>query len=419
MRHNTFFLLLVLATAAHAQRNDGLDSIATSGPPRGTVLSTSRPEDMFAEWLLLLRNGNVISADEPSIAWKAGQITVRGTLRSLTVPASDIRAVSMVPAQSGFRNGFAGTLFFSSMILFSPTATPGYYVGTIRNSSSDINIPGMSFASVLLAAGASVTAGVLAQLSHPAMNTVSLDGSEDEAVWRLLLEDRSPRWHLHGAASFITSSQTDDWKAAHARWTFKPSQPAQNSYYSYSNTPDMTDVNLGRLIRLGYSVTPAIEVGFGYQADGVQRFYEEVSYTRPGTPPQPIVQQVWNEATSTHSFAFCQYRIVHLNRALALHAGAGIGIASGKAQVNNYDSRATNVALGDFRGFGFVLFASIEYALDRSMSLGLIGDFTSFGTMTIPEQRVQDYDKRNYIVVPAFDLSMRSAGIGLQLGLHW
>ncbi|MBL0175925.1 MAG: hypothetical protein IPP94_11790 [Ignavibacteria bacterium] len=418
MRHIPFFLLLALATTAHAQRLDANDSTAAAST-RGTVLSTSRPEDMFAEWLLLLRNGNVISADEPSIAWKDGQIAVRGTLRSLTVPASDIRAVSMVPAQSGFRNGFAGTLFFSSMILFSPTATPGYYVGTIRSSSDNINIPGMSFASVLLAAGASVTAGVLAQLSQPAMNTVSLDGSEDEAVWRLLLEDRSPRWHLHGAASFITSSQTEDWKAAHTRWAFKPSQPAQNSYYSYSSTPDMTNLNLGRMIRVGYSVTPAIEVGVGYQADGVQRFYEEVSYTRPGTPPQPIVQQVWNEATSTHSFAFCQYRIVNLNRAIAFHAGAGIGIASGKLQVNNYDSRATNVALGDYRSLGFVLFASIDYALDRSMSLGLIGDFSSFGVMPIPEQRIQDYDRRVYIVVPSFDLNMRNAGIGLQLGLHW
>jgi hypothetical protein len=419
MRHFPFFLLLVLTSTACAQRSDGLDSIATAASPRGSVLSTSRPEDMFAEWLLLLRNGNVISADEPSISWKDGQITVRGTLRSMTVPAADIRAVSMVPVQSGFRNGFAGTLLFSSMLLFSPSATPGYYVGTIRNSTNDINIPGMSFASALLAAGVSVTAGVLAQLSHPAMNTVSLDGSEDEAVWRLLLEDRSPRWHLHGAASFVTSSQTDDWKAAHARWAFKPSQPQQTYYYSSSNTPDMTNLNLGRMVRVGYSVTPAIEVGVGYQADGVQRFYEEVAYTRPGTPPQPIVQQVWNEATSTHSFAFCQYRIVNLNRAVALHAGAGAGIASGKIQVNNYDSRATNLALGDYRSLGYVLFASIEYALDRTMSLGLIGDFTSFGTMNIPEQHIQDYDKRTYIIVPAFDLHMHSAGVGLQLGLHW
>ena len=115
MRHAFLFLLCIVSATASAQRIDSADTALPRAAGRGTVLSTSRPEDMNGELLLLLRNGNVISADEQSIAWKEGQLQVRGTLRSLALPCADVRALSIVPSRAGFRNGLAGGMFLSSM----------------------------------------------------------------------------------------------------------------------------------------------------------------------------------------------------------------------------------------------------------------------------------------------------------------
>ena len=289
----------------------------------------------------------------------------------------------------------------------------------MSNASNDVILPGVSFAAVLLVAAASVTSAVLAQLTQPGMNTVSLDGSEDEAVWRLLLEDRAPRWHAYGLVSAVTSSQGSDWRADLGKYSFVSTQQTQQYYYSTTNTTELTDINFGRLLRIGYSLTPAIEVGIGYQGEGVQRFFEQISYTRPGTPPQPIVQQVWNEARNDLFVATGQYRIASLGRSMALHGGLGVGLAKVNAQTNNWDNRATTQRVAEGNNFGYILFASLDYALDRNMSLGVTADYSSSGSLNIQAQQVQDYDGRTYVDVPAYDLKLRSFGIGLQLGLHW
>ena len=374
---------------------------------------------MRAEMLFLLRNGNVISADEQAVAWNSGQLAIKGTLRSLSIPTSDVRAVSLVPLRTGFRNGLAGGLFLSSMILFSPLSTPGYYVGKVRSSSNDVVLPGTSFAAVLLAAGAGVTSAVLAQLTQAGMNTVSLDGSEDEAVWRLLLEDRAPRWHAYGLVSLVSSRQPADWRAEHEKYSFVSTQPVQQYYYSSSTNNEMTDINFGRLLRIAYSVTPSLEVGIGYQGEGVQRFYEQLTYTRPGTPPQPIVQQVWNEARNDLFVVTGEYAIASIGRSLALRGGAGLGLAKGSAQVNNWDNRATTQRVAERSGVGYLVFASLDYHLDRSMSVALVADYSGSTPMRINAQHLQDYDGRSYVDVAAFDLSMNSVGIGVQFGLHW
>ncbi|MBI5646633.1 MAG: hypothetical protein HY962_06845 [Ignavibacteriae bacterium] len=415
MKHRILFVMVLCVAASGLLRAQSADTLRPGGP--GTLYSTSLPSDMFSEWLLTLRNGTIVSADASSIRWRDGEILISGTLRDMRLAAKDVALIREIPHGSAFRTAFAGTLFMVSMVAFSPKGTPGYYVGTATNYDNQAVFPSLSPISVLLAAGAAAAAGLLAQREQQPGPAIALDGTENERLWRRLLDASRPRWHIRSAAAFVFGGAKDDWHNEHAKYGIALDAPKQNYYYS-DETLDMTSINLGRSLRVGYSVSNDVEVGIGYAGDGVQRFTESLAYTRPGNPPQPVVQTLTNQCTLELVMLAGQYTVYRPSDRISVHVGAGVGLASLRVDVNGYDLRTGKEELLQKSQAGGTVFCGIEYALDRGTSLGLHVDMLTAGSVRIPEQKVMDYERSIYAVVAPFDLGLTSYSVGLSLGIN-
>jgi len=391
-----------------------------------TMINVSRPKDLFLEWWLQLRNGDVIIADRANISLGNKELVINGTLRELHVPLVDIRGLSEIPARKNFRNALLGSLFLTSLIAYSPENTSGYYIGRVKgNSNNEAVFPGLSAFSILISAAASVGVALVANTFQEHILTTTFDGSESERAWRTMLDDSFSRWHLRGIAAFVQSSGQDNWHKAHSKYGFEDSHVVQQ-YYSSIARPAMTDLNLGRMLALSYSIDPQIEVGLAVQSDGIQRFYEQFSYVVAGTPPTSVTRELSNQSNSTMVLLTGRYTIFPLTPGhLSVSVGAGVGYSgvsadvAGYGQEQYYYQQVDETRIAERDQLGFMLFTSCEYAFDRTFSLGLHMDYSMPGKVTIPEQEVKDYQDRSYRIIAPFDLSLNSIGAGLSLGFHF
>jgi opacity protein-like surface antigen len=423
MRHIAFLAVLTalaVRVAPAQEREAGSRGGVTADD--SAFVSTARPQDLSTEIWLRLRHGSVIVADGDAVTPDGTTLRIDGTLRRMSVPMADVRAMSEMPGRHGTRNGLLGGGFLAAMFLLSPANTPGYYLGTVRTSqygnAPEVQFPGLSALGVLAAAGAAATVAWLSGTSEDGPRTTLLDGTEDAEAWRFLLEGTRRRWHLRGVAAFVASNVRDRWHAEHARYGMTAIDRPTVTYYSSSTTVDPTDVNLGRLLSVGYDVLPRLEAGLALQADGVQRFYESVSFIRPGTPPQPVTQEVANEARTTSLFATARYAVVPaVVGGIGVHAGAGVGLSLIRVLANNYVVSSGDATILDVRRPAFLVFAGAEYLVDRQLSIGLHVDFSTCGSPTIPRQSIIDYDGRSYLDIDGFPLDMGSFGVGVEVGM--
>ncbi|MDH7515091.1 MAG: hypothetical protein QHI48_04350 [Bacteroidota bacterium] len=404
------FLPLFLPLGVSAQTDSaGVAAI----PPAAAFVSTSLPREMRDEVWFILRNGAVVSAERSMVSLHDTSLRIRGSLRDLDIRRGDVAGVSSIPTENRFRNAAAGAFLVSAALMFSPQGTPGCYIGS-RERSSGIEFPGLSVPAALLAAGMSAAVGLLAAQAEPHSRYIALDGTENDRAWKRILEPEPKPWKLRGTASTVFSTTRDAWQKHHRRFAIDDGRPSEWSAW-YADETKMSTVNLAHLFRFGRSVTRSVELGVGVQFEGAQRFYEHCSYMRPGTPPQPVTQVMWNEFRNTAVFAVAQFALLRWARAFSFSAGTGAGVSWTSVDVGGFDASVPEERIVDRTGAAALFFILVEYTIDRELSLGIQADLATAGSVRVPEQVIRDFDQRAYIVIDAFDLPAWSAGVGLTL----
>jgi len=412
-----FFLMLHLPLFTAAAQTDNPDEKLPAAQ-QGAFINSSMSGEYRDEIWLTLRSGSVISADRSDIKLQDGELRISGTLRDLSIPTADITGIADIPLKNRFRNSLIGASLLSGTMLLSPQQTPGYYLGSHSDESGG-EFPGTTTIAVLLTAAVSLAVAFIADQDEPTPDFTALDGTENARAWARLLAPRHPRLHIRIAPSFVVSGIRDAWREHHDRFAIKDGYPDTWSYYYYEKKTKMTDFNMGRLFQASYSLSRDAETGVALQSDGVQRFREHASYIRPGNPPATVLQGVWSECRWTSAFLTGRIVAYRPTEDLSLNVGGGVGFSQSSALVSGFESNTSEQTLAERTQAAWLVFAAVEYQLDRNLSLGLHVDYSSAGALNMPEQQIRDNDRRSYLVIDAFKLPLRSAGLGIFAGFHF
>jgi hypothetical protein len=389
-----------------------------------SLTNADLPQDISQEWRVTTWKNKTIIADGRSILLDGRDLRIDGASKSLSLPCSDIASITIMPAKNGFRNGTIAGVFLSSLFLFSPVRTPGYYIGTQKERSGtyytmygtqydESNVtPGLSGMSALYVAGSAVLTGLIAHMLKPEPHMIALDGSESPEDWRRIVEEQESRIRLHSSISIVASGAQSTWKEWNEKYSLG-NETVQSYYYS-DPRPVMTNASMMRLLRLGYALTRDAEVGIAVQAEGIQRFYQEFRYARPGVPPQQYVRLVSQKASMLSMFATAQYRLATIpSLKIQLHGGGGVGLDFAAVDLYGYSTSTVSTRPVSTTLPAFMLFGSMEYMLDRSLSIGLTADVTYAGSLKLPAQSILDYDQRVILTIDEHSIPLASFGIGV------
>lgn len=417
--HAGILFLFLGAFAAPAAAQFAADTVRHAGVPQ--AVNVDAPQDLLCELRFLLRDGRIIVSDRNSVAHAGQSLLFNGTLRNLEVPKTSVASITEIPGRYHFRNAATLCGYAAAVFCLSPSGTPGMYIGSIRESSwsyyygygerGAFMFPGVSAYSVAGVASAAMIGGLLAHTLRSDERTTLLDGQESDAYWDGVTDGAS-RFRLHGLASMVISGSQSAWRDAHAPYDIVDQPAVQTN--SYTVHPVMTRVNMTRLLRLGYEINPVWEVGAAFQAEAVQRFHQQFTYSRPAVPPQVYVRQFSQSAALNTLCAYAQRRLGVIP---SLHArltgGAALGLSSVTATGYGYDAYEAERQLTSATKPAALVFLSAEYVLDRTLSVGLTIDASYAGSITIPRHTFYDYDSRAVLTLNEFDVPLSSMGIGL------
>lgn len=396
---------------------------------QSSIIHATSPMNIYDEWRLIQKNGHTVITDKSGISILGDTLIVHGNLRTLKFPSSSISQIWIPQSEHEFRNCFIGTFFLSAMVFLSPQNTSGYYLGSQKELQIIYNpngayitgesymTPGISIYSGLLTVGSAVVGGIISHVLRSDDDVIMLNGEETETAWKELLSEQRSSWRLHGTASFVYSSSVTDWKKNHERYSIIDQSAAQSDA-AYSR-PTVSNINVGRLLRLGYAIDRSWEIGLGYQADGIQRFYQNFIYARPGTPPTLFIREISQLSTINTLLATVQYSLIDLEPLRTrINAGVGVGPSFVTAKAYGDNPQFVSRTLYDRTHLGITIFYTAEYFIDRTLSCGVTIDYSNAGIMAIPTRTFTDYDNRALLILDSYDLSLASIGIGFGFTLN-
>lgn len=378
------------------------------------VLMTSRPQDIEEEIWLVLRDNRLVIADRSTIRFDTTVLSIEGTLRSLKVPVNDVKTFRSVPLRQDFRNAALATFLVASVLTLSPEGLPGSYPGRI--GTTDEQFPGLTLSSLLFSVGSAVAVGFLAQSlqrDNPPVPVSDLNAT----AWHLLLDEQRSKFRFSSSVSLVNAISKQRWLDHHKPYGF--SEQTKTLTYS-SNHPETAEINLSRFLSVTYTFQPSIQIGLAYQEDGIQRFYEDVTYIVPGNPPRTIIQETYSQAgvstifiTAQYSYAFPEFKKISIDLT------GGIGMSSFDVRVRGFDPRYAEEKISVPSQAGYFGAVGVSYHFDRELSIGVQFDYTNHGTIEMPSISVRDWTGRAYRTVDPFKLDMTSTGIGVKVGLSF
>ncbi len=374
-----------------------------------SVATVNRPSDLVEPWKIGLKSGASIICNRGDISLSGEELFIRGTLKRMEVPRADVRSLAMQEPATRFRDGFIAGLYLGSVRFLSPSDMPGGYAAVKEKGF------GLNLTSLLVAGITALCGGAILGTMEPEVARLTLDGSEDEEGWKLLLKGNPPKWHLRGTAAYVGERGEKEWKDY-----FEQAGGTKETYYYSTIEDDATRINFLRSFGVSYSLSERFELGASFMTGGVPTFYREIPYYTSGNPPVTSTVTLYGYyRTAGYYVAAAYLPLTAKPGAFSVRLAGMLGLGTASFDPNEGDtyiytpSMNGQARINSLSRLAGALGASLDYNFDPRLSLGLSFDYSILGKAVLPAEEIRDYSGVVRVRLPGREIDLNSWAVGI------